>query len=63
MCAAKLQTVFTELSLDRCHRTIGLDAQPLSCHGQGNADLAVCLDHLALHKNSFGYIRHTSNRL
>lgn len=33
MCAAK--TVFTELSLDRCHRTIGLDAQPLSCHGQG----------------------------
>lgn len=35
MCAAKLQTEFTELSLDRCHRTIGLDAQPLSCHGQG----------------------------
>lgn len=34
-CVVKLQIVFPELLLDRHQRTIGTDAQSLSCHEQG----------------------------
>lgn len=34
-CVVKLQIVFPELLLDRHQRTIGTEAQSLSCHEQG----------------------------